>query len=384
MTSIWAGYRYSLFTFLLLNPAFVLIVSAQNLETGGLVDGGKKSHIYTLIVSIFNTFFIGLVLWFDLTKKNSIISEVRWELIWVATAILFDIIGIASIASNRPASNTCTRADSDWNICSGSGAIIALLILATLALVIHSFTLIVMTVRQSGKTALDVWSFMARELPYALEPTPPPADFAPGITRSSSEGMVEVGLGRPKSLPPIPQPGEIAPPPVAYGGYRDPFTFGSVLNPVPRQDAETSRTYQLYDTPVPVARPPVQRAFERVPSAGSGGFGVGGGSISVSRYFTPTPVYERFARSGRDAPSPLRSTPSPPITPNRPRRQEGDFVPWHAMDEHGIRRARTQRERDATPARGPSGAQTLPERPRPPRIQPGTLPNPNTHRPNRG
>ncbi|KAG8682711.1 hypothetical protein FRC08_014777 [Ceratobasidium sp. 394] len=227
---------------------------------------------------------------------------------------------------------------------------------------------------------------MARELPHDLEPPPPLADFAPGITGLSSEGMVELEPGRPKSLPPVPQPDDIAPPPVAYGGYPGPLTFSSVsslLNPVPRQDVEALQTYQLYDTPVPVAHPPVQRAFERVSRAGSGGFGLGRGSISFSGYSAPTPVYERFARGGRDAPSPPRSTPSPPFTPNRPRRKEGDFVPWHARDEHGVRRAKTQHEREPTPAREPSDAQTLPGRPRPPRIEPGTLPNPNTHRPSR-
>ncbi|KAG8740186.1 hypothetical protein FRC10_004625 [Ceratobasidium sp. 414] len=195
-----------------------------------------------------------------------------------------------------------------------------------------------MVVRQSGETVLDVWSFMARELPYALEPTPPPADFAPGITGPSSESMVQVDLERPKSLPPVPQSGEIAPPPVAYGGYRDPLTFSSVsslLNPVPRQN-EAPKTYQLYDAPIPVARLPVQRAFERVSGTGSGGFGVGTESISVSGYYAPTPVYERFARGGKDAPSPLRSTPSPPIMPARPRRKEGDFVPWHAKEEQEV------------------------------------------------
>ncbi|KAG8688717.1 hypothetical protein FRC09_012766 [Ceratobasidium sp. 395] len=389
MTTAWAGYRYSLFTFLMLNPAFVLILSAQNIETGRLVDGGKKSHVFTLIVSIFNTFFLGLVLWFDLTKRISIIAEVRWELIWTATFILFDIIGIASIASNRPASNTCTQPDSNWNVCSASGGIIALLILATLALAIHALTLIVMIVRQSGKTVLDVWSFIARELPYALERTPPPVDFAPGITSPSSENMAQLDPGRPKSLPPVPL-SEIPPPPVAYGGYRDPFTFSSLLNSTPRQDPDPPKSYQLYDTPIPVARPPVQKSFERVSRSGSSSFGMRGSTLSG--HFNPTPLYERFARGGRerDAPSPLASTPSPPVSPNLPRRKEGDFVFWHAMDEH-VRRTKTQRERQLPPEeattleRDPSATKSLPERTRrPPRILPGTLPNPNTHRPNRG
>ncbi|QRV75278.1 hypothetical protein RhiJN_03293 [Ceratobasidium sp. AG-Ba] len=391
MTTIWAGYRYTVFTFLLLNPAFVLIISAQNIETGGLIGGGQKSHIFTLIVSIFSTFFLGIVLWFDLVKRVSVISEVRWELIWVATITLFNIIGIASISSNRPAPDTCTRADSDWNICAASGGIIALLILATLALVIHGFALIVLVIRQSGKTPLSIWPFMARELPYALKPAPPPADFAPGITSPyASNEMIQVDLERPKSLPPVPQP---TPPPVAVS--RDPFTFStisSLLNMSPRQEEEgmTPRGYQLYDapiTPVPVARPPVQRAFERVSrtdSSGHGGFG-----SRISGYYTPTPLYERFARGGRDREIPIpsaRPAPSPPlVAPLRPRRKDGDLVQWHARDEFDLRRARTQTERDVepAPARDPNSARSLPSRTRPPRIERGTLPNPNAYRPSR-
>ncbi|KAG9123393.1 hypothetical protein FRC07_015004 [Ceratobasidium sp. 392] len=238
-----------------------------------------------------------------------------------------------------------------------------------------------MIVRQSGRTVHSVWSFIARELPYALEPTPSiPVDFAPGVTTSPSSIHMDE---RPKSLPPVPQ-SEVAPPPVAYGGYREPFTFNSVtsiLNSLAPQEAP--KTYQLYDTPIPIARPPVQKSFERISGTGSIS---GRGSVSLSGHYNPTPLYERFARGGREVSVPARSTPSPPpvTSPVRPRRKEGDFVPWHAMDQHDLRRARTREPeiRATTPERDLSQTQSLPERSlsRPPRILPGTLPNPNIHR----
>ncbi|KAF8606487.1 hypothetical protein BDV93DRAFT_346810 [Ceratobasidium sp. AG-I] len=256
MANFWAGYRYFLFGewiqwagsngvltgelrrvgFLLVIPIFVLIISAQNIETGRLVGGGQKSNVYTLIVSIFNALFLAMVLWIDLTKPTSIIAEVRWELIWTTTVTLFNIIGLASLASNPPASNTCSGgSNSAWNICSSSGVMIALLVLSIIASAIHALMLVVLVVRQSGKTELSVWSFMAWKFTSTLDTTPSITTSLPSSRpqRPPRDDMVEVGLAGPKDLPPIPSsarpislddPAGPIPPPAAYG-RRDPFTF---------------------------------------------------------------------------------------------------------------------------------------------------------------
>lgn len=262
-----------------------------------------------------------------------------------------------------------------------------------------------MVIRQSGRTELNVWEFMTRKLPYALETTPSVTTGNLPIAppqRPSREGMVEIDLNTPKTLPPPPPVPSSArpislddsagpiPPPTAYG-RRDPFTFSSVsslLNPAPRELADDAQRYQLYDRPIPIARPPVQRDFERVSPTS-----IVVHPVSYSAYYAPTPVYERFARGGATRAEALGSpsmysrgpqlTPSPPTTPPRVRRQEGDFVPWHATDEHAVLRSARGKESREPVAAPESETSTLPSPTRPPRVLPGSLPNPNTHRPNR-
>lgn len=405
MAGIWAGYRYSLLGFLLLDTLFVLIISAQNIQTGRLVGGGEKSNIYTLIVSIFSAIFLGLVLWFDLIKRQSVLAQVRWELIWMAAIILFTIIGFASIASNKPAADTCNGGqDSAWNICAASKGMLALLALAIIALIGHASALVVMIIKLSRRTELSVWEFMAWDLPNAL--APPPVITTTNIPLSRP-GMVDVNSGRPvsKALPDIPQP---EPSPMSWR-RRDPFTFSSVsslLNPAPRDpnfDPRAENRYQLYDAPVPipVERPPVPRAFERISGYLHDGNTPQQGGPSFSLYYAPTPVYDRFARGGSDA-SPIASSAGVPASPGLPppaplkiQKRDGK---WALADEMGAMDRRPIGDAQTLPARlasvpqahvqVPAAAQTMPvRRPTltrtPPRISPGSLPNPNTHRPSR-
>lgn len=389
MAGVWTGYRYSMLAFLLLATIFVLIISAQNLETGRLVGGGKKSNVFTLIVSIFTGPFLALVLWFDLIKRMSIVLEARWELIWGAGLILFNIIGFASLASNKPPPNTCQGGpNSAWNICAASQGMLALLALATIALIAHSSAVIVMIIKLSRRSEVAVWSMMTWRL-YGELNLPEPVRTTTNVPIVAIEPRT-----RPvsKILPPVPI--VLDDPPRA----RDPLTFSSVsslLNPAPRELPGSTR-YQLYDTPpVPVDRPPVQRAFERV----SGYIHDDPNALvpsGFSMYYAPTPVYDRFARGmGEAYPSSGIGTPTTPAlhppSPLNIRKKDGR---WTLADEtEALERTQVGEDRPELPARlqpkvreiqPPVAAQTVPvRRPSraPPRILPGTLPHPNSYRP---
>ncbi|CAE6448858.1 unnamed protein product [Rhizoctonia solani] len=394
MAAVWTGYRYSMLVFLLFTTIFVLIISAQNIETGRLVDGGKKSNVFTLIVSIFSTLFLALVLWFDLLKRLSVILEVRWELIWGAIIILFNIIGFASVASNKPPENTCHGGPkSAWNICAASQGMLALLALATIALIGHAGTVVVMIIKLSRRSEIAVWRVMTWGLYDELNPEP---ELARTTTNVPLTGTVEVGA-RPvsKILPPVPIILDDPPRP------RD-LTFSSVsslLNPAPRELPGSTRPaegrYQLYDAPVPVERPPVPRAFERV-----SGYIHDDPNTAIpsglSMYYASTPVYDRFARGNEPYPSSGIGTPVTgalqPPTPLRIQKKDGR---WLLADEAGaLERTPVGEDRPELPARlqpkvreiqPPVAAQTAPiRRPSrtPPRILPGTLPHPNSYRPN--
>ncbi|CUA74130.1 hypothetical protein RSOLAG22IIIB_05420 [Rhizoctonia solani] len=394
MAGVWTGYRYSMLAFLLLATIFVLIISAQNIETGRLVDGGKKSNVFTLIVSIFSTLLIALVLWFDLLKRFSVILEVRWELIWGAIIILFNIIAFASVASNSPPPSTCHGGpNSAWNICAASQGILALLALATIALIGHTGTVVVMIIKLSRRSEVAVWRVMTWGLYNELNPEPEPVRTTTNVP--TSEPIVSEAGARPvsKILPPVPIMLDDPP-------RRDPLMFSSVsslLNPAPRELAGSTQPggrYQLYDAPVPVARPPVPRAFERVsgyihddPNAG---FPPG-----LSAYYASTPVYDRFARGSEAFPSSGIGTPITaglqPTTPLKIQKKDGR---WALADETGaLERTPVGEDKAALPARlqskfrdvePPVAAHTAPvRRPSrtPPRILPGTLPHPNSYRP---
>lgn len=269
-----------------------------------------------------------------------------------------------------------------------------------------------MIFKLSRRTEHSAWEFMAWDLPNALKPRTP----APVITTTNvplgqpQDAMVDIDLGRPvsKALPDLP-PSE--PSPMSWR-RRDPFTFSSVsslLNPAPRDlefDPRTGSRYQLYDAPVPipVERPPVQRPFERISGYLNDANTPQPSAPSFSMYYAPTPVYDRFARGGSDA-SPPESAgqPSPPPVPALPptkklniQKRDGK---WMLADEVGAMERPALGEERVVPARFnslraqaqvqvPAAAQTMPvRRPTltrtPPRISPGSLPNPNTHRPSR-
>jgi hypothetical protein len=212
-------------------------------------------------------------------------------------------------------------------------------------------------------------------------------------------GMVEA---RPMSkiLPPVPMDTMDEVP-----RARNPLTFSTVsslLNPAPRDlpgSARQEGRFELHDAPVPVPveRPPVQRAFERIsgyihndPHGPSNGFSI---------YYAPTPVYDRFARGMSEAyPSSGVGTPVTPVlkppSPLQPRKLQKKDGRWMLADESdALERPLVGEDRPALPARfqsrmheiqPPVAAQTTPvRRPSrtPPRILPGTLPNPNSHRP---
>ncbi|KAJ1307895.1 hypothetical protein OPQ81_001974 [Rhizoctonia solani] len=392
MAGVWTGYRYSMLVFLLLATIFVLIISAQNIETGWLVDGGKKANVFTLIVSIFNTLFIALVLWFDLIKRLSVILEVRWELIWGAIIILFNIIGFASIASTMPASNSCEGGPkSAWNICSASQGMLALLALATIALIAHTSAVVVIIIKLCRRSEVAVWRVMTWGLYDELNPQPEPVRMTTNVPMTVVVGTRPVS----KVLPPVPIILDDPPRP------RDPLTFSSVsslLNPAPRElpgSTQTDRRYQLYDAPVPVERPPVQRAFERVsgyinddPNAAV--------PPGLSMYYAPTPVYDRFARgiSGVFPSSGIGTPTTPALHSPAPLKIQKRDGRWALADETGaLDRTPVGEGRPELPARlqtkarelqPPVTAQTAPvRRPSrtPPRILPGTLPHPNSYRP---
>ncbi|KAH7341422.1 hypothetical protein B0J17DRAFT_259696 [Rhizoctonia solani] len=398
MTAVWTGYRYSLLAFLLFATIFVLIISAQNIETGRLVDGGKKSNVFTLIVSIFSTLFLALVLWFDLLKRLSVILEVRWELIWGAIIILFNIIGFASVASNKPPANTCHGGpNSAWNICAASQGMLALLALATIVLIGHTGTVVIMIIKLSRRSDIAVWRIMTWGLYGELNPEPELTRTTTNVPLAGTVEVetrtVEVGT-RPvsKILPPVPIVLDDPPRP------RD-LTFSSVsslLNPAPRElpgSARPEGRYQLYDAPVPVERPPVPRAFERVsgyihddPNASI--------PTGLSMYYASTPVYDRFARGNEPYPSSGIGTPITALQPPTPLRIQKKDGRWLLTDEAGaLERTLVGEDRPELPARlqhkareiqPPVAAQTAPvRRPSrtPPRILPGTLPHPNSYRP---
>ncbi|CAE6537089.1 unnamed protein product [Rhizoctonia solani] len=375
MAGVWTGYRYSMLAFLLLATIFVLIISAQNIETGRLVGGGKSANVFTLIVSIFSTLLLALVLWFDLLKRLTIILEVRSELAWGAIVILFNIIGFASVASNNPAPNTCHGGpNSAWNICSASQGMLALLALATIALIAHTSAVIVMTIKICRRSEVAVWRVMTWGLYDELNPAPKPVRMTTNVPVLGNV-TVEVGT-RPvsKVLPPVPIVLDDPPRP------RDPLTFSSVsslLNPAPRELPSSARPegrYQLYDAPVPVELPPVQRAFERV----SGYIHDDPTAIvppGLSIYYASTPVYDRFARGmSEPVPSSGIGTPTTPAALHPPsplniRKKNGQ---WRLADETGaMERTPVGEDRPELPARlqakareiqPPLAAQTAPLR----------------------
>ncbi|EUC56985.1 transmembrane protein, putative [Rhizoctonia solani AG-3 Rhs1AP] len=395
MAGVWTGYRYSMLAFLLLTTTFVLIISAQNIETGRLVDGGKKSNVLTLIVSIFTTLLLAFVLWLDLLKRLSVILEVRWELIWAAVVILFNIIGFASVASNNPPPNTCHGGpNSAWNICAASQGMLALLALATIALIGHAGTVVVMMIKISRRSEVAVWRIMTWGLCDELNPRPGPVRTTTNVPIVGVAPMSQLEAGtRPvsKVLPPVPIV-------LDDSSRRDPLTFSTVsslLNPAPREfpsSTQPAGRYQLYDAPVPVALPPVPRAFERI----SGYIHDDPNAIvppGLSLYYAPTPVYDRFARGSETFPSSGIGTPITaglqPPTPLRIQKKEGR---WGLADETGaLERTPVGEDMPALQAKAreiqaPVAAQTAPvRRPsrNPPRITPGTLPHPNSYRPGR-
>jgi hypothetical protein len=260
---------------------------------------------------------------------------------------------------------------------------------------------------------------MAWGLPDALEPASPTSMTTTNVPLSfqpPQDGMVNVDLGNPMSKPLPSYPPNVATerplPPPASSGRRDPFTFSSVsslLNPAPRElNYDPSRAdgvenrYQLYDSPVPVPieRPPVQRAFERV----SGYIHDANApqittASSFSMYFAPTPVYDRFTRGSSEM-HPMGSAymPTSPASPTtrRIQKQGGRWAladEMDALERPPVGEARTLPARyDSLQARAqaqvqaPAAARTLPvRRPTrtPPRILPGSLPNPNVYHPHR-
>ncbi|KAG8691395.1 hypothetical protein FRC11_004395 [Ceratobasidium sp. 423] len=269
---------------------------------------------------------------------------------------------------------------------------LALLALATIALIAHSSAVVAIIIKLSRRSEVAVWSVMTWGLYDELNPSEPVR-----TTTNVPMGNETVELEtRPvsKILPPVPI--VLDDPPRA----RDPLTFSSVsslLNPAPRElpPARPEGRYQLYDAPVPVERPPVQRAFERVsgyihddPSAAV--------PPGLSLYYASTPVYDRFARGMSETyPSSGIGTPTTPaLHPTSPlniRKKDGK---WKLADEAGaLDRTPVGEDRPELPARlqpkareiqPPVAAQTaLVRRPSrtPPRILPGTLPHPNSYRP---
>ncbi|CAE6408682.1 unnamed protein product [Rhizoctonia solani] len=380
MAGVWTGYRYSLLSFMVLSTTFIFIISAQNIETGRLVDGGKKSNVYTLIVSIFSTLFLAFVLWFDLIKRFSVLCQIQWELVWGAAIILLNIIGFASISSNKPAPNTCHGGPkSAWDICAASQGMLALLALTTIALIGHTAAVVVMTIKVTRRTEDSVWRVMTWELYEKLQPE---RVITTTNVPMSGVAMVET---RPvsKVLPPVPMDMMNEPP-----RARNPLTFSTVsslLNPAPREFPGSTRQegqFELHDAPmpVPVERPPVQRAFERIsgyihddPHNIPNGFSI---------YYAPTPVYDRFARGMSEAfPSSGVGTPVTPAlkppSPLQPRKIQKKDGRWMLADEkEALERPLVGEDRPVLPARfqsrmyeiqPPVVAQTTPVR-RPSRV----------------
>ncbi|GAB1523121.1 hypothetical protein RhiTH_006251 [Rhizoctonia solani] len=359
MASVWAGYRCSLLGFVLFATTFTLIISAQNIETGRLVDGGNTKRV---------------------------------------------TVGFASISSNKPAPNTCHGGPkSAWDICAASQGMLALLALTTIALIGHTGMMVVMTIKLSRRTEESVWRVMAWELDDKLRPRPERVITTTNVTMSGVEAGVIQERPVSKVLPPVPM-GMVEDPPRA----RNPLTFSTVsslLNPAPRDlpgSARQEGRFQLHDgpAPVPVERPPVQRAFERIsgyihddPHNAPSGFG------GFSMYYAPTPVYDRFARGMSEAfPSSGVGTPVTPAlkppSPLQPRKIQKKDGRWMLADESdALERPLVGEDRPTLPARfqsrmheiqPPAAAQVTPvRRPSrtPPRIMPGTLPNPNSYRP---
>ncbi|KAF8699132.1 R3H domain, partial [Rhizoctonia solani] len=350
MASVWAGYRCSLLGFVLFATTFTLIISAQNIETGRLVDGGN-------------------------TKRAT--------------------VGFASISSNKPAPNTCHGGPkSAWDICAASQGMLALLALTTIALIGHTGMMVVMTIKLSRRTEESVWRVMAWELDDKLRPRPERVITTTNVPMSGVEAGVIQERPVSKVLPPVPM-GMVEDPPRA----RNPLTFSTVsslLNPAPRDlpgSARQEGRFQLHDgpAPVPVERPPVQRAFERIsgyihddPHNAPNGFG------GFSMYYAPTPVYDRFARGMSEAfPSSGVGTPVTPAlkppSPLQPRKIQKKDGRWMLADESdALERPLVGEDRPTLPARfqsrmheiqPPAAAQVTPvRRPSrtPPRIMPAT------------